>query len=113
MHEMSLCEGILRIIEDNADTQGFKKVNVVYLEIGALAGVEIEAIKFSFDAVIQNTLADGAQLKIVHVPGQAWCMQCAEQVDIKQRYDSCPKCGGYQLQVVSGEEMRVMELEVE
>ena len=113
MHEMSLCEGILQILEDHAESQGFSKVKTVWLEIGALSGVEPEAMKFSFDAVSRGTLADHAQLEIIDIPGQAWCMQCSDNVELKQRFDACPQCSSYQLQVVGGEEMKIKELEVE
>ncbi len=113
MHEMSLCEGILQILEDNAKSQGFKKVKIVWLEIGALAGVELDAMRFGFDAVTKGTLAEHAQLEIIQIPGQAWCMHCSKSVEIKQRFDACPQCGGYQLQVSGGEEMKITELEVE
>jgi hydrogenase nickel incorporation protein HypA/HybF len=113
MHEMSLCEGILQVIQSEAQKQGFEKVKSVWLEIGDLAGVEIEAMEFCFDAVTRNSLADGAQLNIINVPGLAWCMQCNKNVSVKQRFDECPECGSYQLQVTSGDEMRIKELEVE
>ncbi|MCG7980654.1 MAG: hydrogenase maturation nickel metallochaperone HypA, partial [Candidatus Thiodiazotropha endolucinida] len=29
------------------------------------------------------------------------------------RYEACPECGSYQLQVTGGDEMRIKELEVE
>ena len=40
-------------------------------------------------------------------------MKCAKAVQVKQRFDQCPDCESYQLQVVSGDEMRIKELEVE
>ncbi len=113
MHEMSLCEGILQVLEDNAETHGFERVKTVWLEIGGISGVEPEAMLFSFDVVTRGTLADHARLEIIEIPGQAWCMQCSTNVDVKQRFDECPKCGSYQLQVVGGEEMKIKELEVE
>ena len=113
MHEMSLCESVLRILEDNAKSQGFEKIRTVWLEIGALSGVEVEAMRFCFDVVTRGTLADQARLEIIEAPGQAWCMQCSKAVRVEQRFDACPDCGGYQLQVTGGEEMRVKELEVE
>lgn len=113
MHEMSLCEGILQILEDNARSQGFKRVITVWLEIGGLSGVEPEAMRFSFDAITRGTLADQAHLEIIETPGQAWCLQCAKKIQVKQRFDECPECGSYQLQVVAGEEMKIKELEVE
>ena len=113
MHEMSLCEGILQILEEQARSQDFRQVKTVCLEIGALAGVEAEAMRFSFEVVSRGTLADGARLEIRELPGEAWCMQCAAPVAVARRYDSCPRCGGHQLQVTGGEEMRIKELEVD
>ncbi|HOP15828.1 MAG: hydrogenase maturation nickel metallochaperone HypA [Chromatiaceae bacterium] len=113
MHEMSLCESIMQIIEDEAQRQGFKRVIRVRLEIGRLSGVEIEAMRFGFDAVTRDTLADGAELEIIQLPGTAWCLPCGCEVEVQQRFDACPQCGSYQLQVVSGDQMQIKDLEVE
>lgn len=113
MHEMSLCEGILQVLEENAIQQNFRKVKTVWLEIGALSSVEIEAMRFGFDAVMRGTLADGASLEIIELPGRAWCLSCEKTVTVKQRYDACPDCGDYRLQITGGEEMRIKELEVD
>ncbi len=113
MHEMSLCEGVLDILKTEAVNQGYKRVMTVWLEIGELSGVEPDAMMFSFDAVTRGSLADGAKLVIVPVPGESWCMKCSKNIKVKQRFDCCPDCGSYQLQVVSGDEMKIKELEVE
>ena len=113
MHEMSLCEGVLQVLETEAKRAGFKKVKTVWLEIGELSTAEPEAMMFSFDVVTRNTLADGATLEIIRTPGTAWCMHCAKSVSVKQRYDECPDCGGHQLQVTAGDELKIKELEVD
>jgi hydrogenase nickel incorporation protein HypA/HybF len=113
MHEMSLCEGVLRILEEQARDQAFSRVKTVWLEIGDLASVEKEAMRFSFDVVMKGSLADGARLEIIEIPGQAWCMQCMKPVAIKHLFDACNDCGSHQLQVTGGEEMRIKELEVD
>ncbi len=113
MHEMALCESVLQIMEKEAGRQGFSRVKTVWLEIGELSSVEVEAMRFSYEVVTRNSLADGSVLEIVRVPGTAWCMHCGKNVNIQQRFDACPDCGGYQLQVTGGEEMRIKELEVE
>jgi hydrogenase nickel incorporation protein HypA/HybF len=113
MHEMSLCESILQIMETSAAEQGFKRVKTVWLEIGQLSGVELEAMRFGFDAVMRDSLAAGARLEIVELPGQAWCMKCSKTVAVRQRFDECPDCGSFQLQVTGGDEMRIKELEVD
>ena len=113
MHEMSLAEGVLQLIEDSAKTQDFCRVKTVWLEIGQLAGVEVEAMKFCFDAVVRDSIAENAKLEIIEIPGQAWCLHCAEVVHVTALYDACPQCGSHQVQVTGGNEMRVKELDVE
>ncbi|MBF0257172.1 MAG: hydrogenase maturation nickel metallochaperone HypA [Gammaproteobacteria bacterium] len=113
MHELSLCESILQVIETEAQRQGFGRVMRVRLEIGRLSGVEPEAMRFGFDAVSRGTLAEGAGLEIIDLPGRGWCMACARELEVQQRFDPCPHCGGYQVQVSGGDEMRIKDLEVE
>lgn len=113
MHEMSLAEGVLQIVEDAARAQGFSRVRAVRLEIGQLSSVEVEAMRFCFDAVIRDTLADGARLEIDRIPGAGWCMKCSENVPLPALYEACPRCGGYQVQPTAGTEMRVKDLEVD
>jgi hydrogenase nickel incorporation protein HypA/HybF len=113
MHEMSLAEGVLKIAEDAARARGFARVKAVWLEIGALAQVEPEAMRFCFDAVTRDSIAQGARLEIVSTPGTAWCMRCSQSVPMQALSDDCPRCGSRRLQVTGGQEMRVKELEVE
>ncbi len=113
MHEMSLCEGVIQLIEQQADEQQFTSVNTVCLEIGTLAGVEIEAMRFSFDAIAKGTIADAAKLEIISVQGLAECPLCKQQTEVTARYDLCPQCGHYPLDILAGEEMRIKELEVQ
>jgi hydrogenase nickel incorporation protein HypA/HybF len=113
MHEMSLAEGVLQLIEDAARRERFARVKSVSLEIGRLAGVEPDAMRFCFDVVTRGSVAEGCRLDIVDTPGTAWCMRCEQPVEVAQRYDDCPTCGGHQLHVTGGTEMRVKELEVE
>lgn len=113
MHEMSIAEGIMQVIEDEAKKQGFTRVKHIWLEIGRFSGVETEALTFCFDVVTRGGIAEGSALDIIDIPGQAWCMACSETVEVTERYDACPECGSYQLQVTGGEELRIKELEVE
>ena len=112
MHEMSLCEGILQVIEAEAQKQQFTEVTQVVLDIGVLSAVETSALEFAFEVIMHGSVAEKAILKINKIEARAWCMSCSEIVTIKQRYDACPNCDSYQLQVSSGDEMKIKELEV-
>jgi hydrogenase nickel incorporation protein HypA/HybF len=113
VHEMSIAESVLQIIEDQARADGYARVNAVWLEIGQLAGVETESLRFCFDVVTRDSVARDARLEIIETAGQGWCMECACTVAVTARYEPCPNCGSFQIQVTGGEEMRVKELEVE
>ena len=115
MHEMSLAEGVIGVVEETLAAQPSMRrevVRSVRLEIGRLAAVELEALRFSFDVVKRGTVADGAVLEVIEVPGAAWCMQCCDTVAVAQRGDPCPACGSHQLQVTAGDELRVKDIEL-
>ncbi len=113
MHEMAISESILGILEEEGRRQNYLRVKRVRLEIGPLAGIETEALRFSFDVVTRGTLAENAILEIIATDARAWCLPCERSVPIRERYDACPECGGHQLQVTAGEEMRIKDLEVD
>ena len=113
MHELSLCENIIETVIDQTRQRGFSRVRRVWLEIGALANVELDALRFAFEIARQDTVAATAELDIITLPGRAWCLDCAETVTVNQYFDPCPRCGGYQWRLTGGNEMRIKELEVE
>lgn len=112
MHEMSLCEGILAIILDQARAHEFARVTVLRVEIGRFAGVEKPALEFAFDVVMRGTPAEGARLEMIDLPGRALCYGCGASVVINDRLDPCPECGSGKLMPDGGDEMRIKDMEV-
>lgn len=112
MHEASLAGGVLQLVEDTALREGFSRLLSLRLEAGQLAGVDVRALRFALESLAPGTLLEGALIEIEEPPGQAWCMGCAQTVTIAQRGDTCPGCGGYQLQPTGGMELRVIDMRV-
>ena len=112
MHEMSLCESLIQVIEEQAQSQGYSTVKAVYLDIGAFAGIEIDSMKFCFEVVCRGTIAESATLCINQLSGKAWCFDCSKEVSISDRLDHCPECNGFSLQAKGGDEMQIKQLEV-
>ena len=112
MHELSLSQSMVGIIEGQAATHGFRRVAKVRLEIGNLSCVEPEALTFCFDAATRGTVAEGATLEILRIPGTAWCSDCDAAVPIGEYAEPCPECGGYRLRLQTGNEIRIKDLEV-
>lgn len=112
MHEMALCQSMLDLIEQQRIAQNFARVQRVIVEVGVLGHVDPHALEFAFDVSARATSAENAELEIREIAGEAWCMNCSDLVSINTRGESCPTCGGYQLIVRQGEELRLKELEV-
>ncbi|MFT3957465.1 MAG: hydrogenase maturation nickel metallochaperone HypA [Piscinibacter sp.] len=110
MHELSLAGGIVKLVEDAAARDHFRRVSQLRLEAGALSGVEVRALRFALDSMIPGTCLEGATIAIDEPPGSAWCLRCAATVAIASRTDACPHCGGHQIQPTGGTELRVLDL---
>jgi len=110
MHELSLAGGIVKLVEDAAARDRFKRVSALRLEAGALAGVELRALRFALEAITPGTCLEGATIDIEEPPGSAWCLRCATSVNIASRADACPQCGGHQIQATGGTELRVLDM---
>jgi hydrogenase nickel incorporation protein HypA/HybF len=113
MHEMSLVESVVALVEDERRKQDFARVRVIRLKLGALGHAEPEALRFCFDAVASGTIAEGARLEIETVPGEGWCSRCRCIVPLVERFAACPACGSAEVRMTAGDELRLAEMEVD
>ena len=112
MHELSLMESVREIVDDAARANGAARVAIVRLQIGALASVDPQALRFAFDIVMRGGPAETAALEIQSVAGAAWCWDCARTVALIAHGLGCPECGGYRIEITGGTEMRVQEIDL-
>ncbi|MEL6205840.1 MAG: hydrogenase maturation nickel metallochaperone HypA [Pseudomonadota bacterium] len=112
MHEMSLCEGIRRVVDQAAAAPEIERVTKVRLEIGRFAGVEKDALTFAWEVVMRGSKAEGAVLEMIDLPGRATCFDCLKTVVINDRLDPCPDCGGGRLLPEGGDEMQIKDMEI-
>ncbi len=59
MHEITLSQRALEIIEQQAQQAGARRVTGVWLKVGAFSCVEASALTFCFELVCRGTLAEG------------------------------------------------------
>jgi hydrogenase nickel incorporation protein HypA/HybF len=108
MHEMGIAQ---QVVEIAAERCAGAKISRIVLEVGRLAAVMPEALLFCFEAASAGTCAEGAELRIVPVPGRARCRACSEELELSRPFGRCA-CGGSDLEWLSGEELRIKQLEV-
>jgi hydrogenase nickel incorporation protein HypA/HybF len=110
MHELSLLENVREILEDHARKQNFSRVTQVTLEIGKFSYVEPDALRFAFDIIMKDSLAENAELTISEPNGIGVCRQCHRQVEMESLYDHCIYCGSPFVKVIQGAEMKIKDL---
>jgi len=113
MHEVSLIESVIALVEQERAKQDFARVFAIRLRIGALGHAEPDALRFCFDAVTHGTVAEGSRLEIEMVPGEGWCADCGKSVPLAERFAACPVCGGRHVRMTGGDSLRMVEMEVE
>ena len=109
MHELSLIEGVVDAVTEQL---GGQRVALVRLAIGALAGVAVDALRFSFEVCTRGTPLEGAALDIVSIAGRARCRRCGNEYDAPTLAAPCP-CGSFDRDLVAGDELRLVEVEIE
>ncbi len=111
MHEMSIACSIVDIAAEQARAAGAERVNTVEIEVGSLAGVELESLRFCWDAA-RRGLAGAAELVVHEIPGRGYCPRCELETDVDFHVALCPECDGG-LSILQGRELRVRCLNVD
>ena len=113
MHELGITQSIVAIAAEAARAQGATRVASVTVEIGALAGVVPDAVAFCYEACSAGTLLQGSRLEIRFIPGHGRCGACSGEFPLDSQTFACPACGALGPQRLAGEELRVIELEID
>ena len=109
MHELAITQDMVAAV---AETVGPAKVARVRLQIGRLAGVVPEALRFCFDACSRGTTLEGATLEIDEIAARGRCRGCGAEIAMSSFLDVCA-CGGMELELITGQELRIKDVEVE
>jgi hydrogenase nickel incorporation protein HypA/HybF len=110
VHELAIAESVVRIAERHADG---RRVTKVYLKVGHLRQVVPSALAFGFELVAQETSVEGAELVLEEVPATGKCRACGSESRLEGFPLQCKACGGFDLEIVAGEELYVESLEIE
>ncbi|WP_114194416.1 hydrogenase maturation nickel metallochaperone HypA [Edaphovirga cremea] len=113
MHEISLCQSALELIEQQAQNHGAQRVTAVWIEIGVLSCVEESALAFCFESVCRHTVAEGCQLHLSYRNARAWCWDCSQEVAVTRHDAPCPVCSGHRLRIEGGDSLQIKQMEVE
>jgi hydrogenase nickel incorporation protein HypA/HybF len=110
MHEMSIALGIVDIARKALAEAEADRIESITLEIGTLAGVQLDSLHFVWPAAVADTPLEGAERIIEQPQGMALCLECHTTFPVSKHYDACTNCGGYFKEILSGKELNVKSM---
>ncbi len=114
MHELSIAHSLVETASAAAAREGVERVDVVYLRLGALAGVVKDALLFGFEIAATGTPIAGARLEIEDVPVQVYCPACDAVLPLPSIQSfRCPRCERPTADIRAGRELQLVALEYE
>ena len=108
MHELGIAIEIADVAVERA---AGKRPTRIVVEVGALTAVLPDALAFAWQAAIEGSTLGGCELDIVAVAGRGRCRACASELDLVMPFGRCT-CGGTDLELVAGQELRIRDMEV-
>jgi hydrogenase nickel incorporation protein HypA/HybF len=113
MHEQSIVEALLSTVLEKAKEGKATRVRRVYLVVGELSGVLQEAVDFYFGFLSKDTIAAGADLFFIQPPTQVRCRNCGTVYSPENLNLTCPNCKERKVEIISGRELYIDNMEVE
>lgn len=110
MHEFSLAQNIIEIVEEAIEKNNAGKVSSIELEIGTLSGVEIPALDMALESLQPGSVIDGAEIVKRIIQGKAKCLQCHHEFKPDDYFTVCPECGSLGTEIIKGKELRVKSI---
>jgi hydrogenase nickel incorporation protein HypA/HybF len=113
MHEYSIVQSLIDSCEENAKANDAKKVTKIVVKIGVMSGVEPHLFQIAFDTFKENTVCEYAKLIINVQKVIVKCNSCNQEIELSDKQYTCPNCNSYNLNVLDGEDMFLMSLELQ
>lgn len=113
MHEFSICRSLVKLVEDAVVKNGGGQVCKVFVKIGKLAGVEPYLLQTAFEVLKENSLSLKDATLVINIQDIVCrCGDCGVEF-VPPDFDlRCPRCGGYNTDVVDGKDMFLERLEL-
>jgi hydrogenase nickel incorporation protein HypA/HybF len=113
MHELSVAQNIVDIIEQHVPVPDLPKVRTVHLRIGTAAGIVVDSLEFSFGVITNETALNHAALAVESVPFLIRCNTCGKESANEQGITLCSHCGSSDTTIIAGTELHIGSIELD
>jgi hydrogenase nickel incorporation protein HypA/HybF len=113
MHEMGIANSVLEAVRTETRRFPGRHICRVGVRIGELAGVDPDAMRFCFEALVKDTELEPLALDVDYRPRRHECQTCGRSFVASLADLACPHCGGVDSRFIGGDELELAYLEVE
>lgn len=112
MHELSVAQNIIEAVKQSVSEIDLPKVKSIKLKIGEFSNVVIYSLLFSLEAITKDTELKNLNVDIENIPFKAKCNDCRRDFTNEFMIMICPECNSKNTVIVSGEELELVEIEI-
>jgi hydrogenase nickel incorporation protein HypA/HybF len=115
MHEVSIVEGLISLVEKQKKLHQFSRVLEIQVACGTYNCVSEESLNFCFQTVAKGTYMENAVIKVHRLPENWSCTSCKSDFvrEDKSADPVCTRCGSAQVIPRLNSEIYLDNLEVE
>jgi hydrogenase nickel incorporation protein HypA/HybF len=113
MHELSIALSIVDGVLEELERRGAARATEVHLRLGRLAGVDREALQFSYGIACEDTALESSRLLIEDVEVTILCPNCGVERST-QVFPTlqCAVCGAVAESPLHGQELEIAAMEI-
>jgi hydrogenase nickel incorporation protein HypA/HybF len=113
MFEFEYAREFVEQCENHVRTNEAEKVLSVTVKVGTYADVNTEKLQEEFERFKVGTVCDQATLIIEIERIKLYCQSCFHEEEMDDLALECPACGSDRTAIIGGEEVYLMQLEME
>ena len=113
MHEYSIVGALIKQCEQHAEDNDATKVTRVAIKVGILSGVEPALLETAFQTFKLEGVCHDAKFEMQIQPIVLSCFECGKETTHNERSIICGHCQSNRTQVIDGEDLLLMQLELE
>jgi hydrogenase nickel incorporation protein HypA/HybF len=113
MHEMSIAQNILEIVDETLEKNDRNKLKEIVVDIGELKAVVPDSLHFCYQALVQGTIFEKSKLTVNFIPIKLNCNSCKITSQVNKYSFYCPECDSTNIKIIAGEELNIRYLEVD
>lgn len=120
MHEIAMAEKALSIILKSAEDKNAGRVESVKIKIGSLTLLNDEQVRFWFNELSKDTLADNCRISIENIEALIKCTKCGYEGSPEIKDDGanhfffpdfkCPECKAAEIEIINGKEFEISDI---